>query len=126
MFQHALAKLERPVREASGDLVYTNYLHFFPNLLRIQDGKLDEILCPFGRLEDPLLGLAMVWIYDCYPFVHTGFVEQYLVRHNVDRADFAVGLGVQALKILNRECGEEPSNYRDNLSALVQRALDWL
>ena len=27
-----------------------------------------------------MMGLAMVWVQDCYPFVHTGFVEQFLWR----------------------------------------------
>lgn len=129
-FAAALARLHPLVERAEAPLVYSHYLHFFPNWLRVQDGRLGEIVYPFGELADPLLGLAMVWIYDCYPFVHTGFVEQYLIRHNVPRGDFAIRLAVQTLAILSKETQVSPSKegetYRDALLALLDRAWSWL
>jgi RNA polymerase sigma-70 factor (ECF subfamily) len=138
----ALAGCERP-------LVYTDYLHFFPNLLRIeaqtavdrptgwpgdpklQENPVAEFVAPFGHFGDPLLGLAMVWIYDCYPIVHAGYVEQYLVRHDLTRRDFGPRLALQALKILQREVPvERPAggggNYWDALHGYVERGLSWM
>jgi len=127
-FANAIETLAPHVANGERPLVYTNYLHFFPNFLRIQEGKLGEIVYPFSRLEDPLLGLAMVWIYDCYPFVHTGFVEQYLVRRDIGKREFAIRLGVQALTILARETKPEDEGnlYRESLFGLLDRALGWL
>lgn len=127
-FTNAIETLAPFVASSERPLVYTNYLHFFPNFLRIQEGKLGEIVYPFGRLEDPLLSLAMVWIYDCYPFVHTGFVEQYLVRHDIGKREFAIRLGVQALTILARETkpGEGENPYQESLFGLLERAYGWL
>ncbi len=127
-FASALEKFAARVGEST--LQYGSYLHFFPNWLRVTDGQISEVVYPFGKIEDPLFGLAMVWIYDCYPFVHTGFVEQYLVRHNVPREDFAICLGIQALSIIAKELPfpspGDATPYANALWGLVDRALSWL
>jgi len=130
VFCDALARLAPLVASAEGQLEYTCYLHFFPNYLQIKNGALGEIGYPFGRMEDPLFGLAMVWIYDCYPFVHTGFVEQYLLRHNVPRRDFALRLAIQSLVILVREVEVNAEGggktYGESLLGLLSLACSWL
>jgi len=147
-----LASLAR-VREAAADvrdpLVYTDYLHYFPNFLRILPGPdpvdgplgwpgdarmkvnpIAEYVSPFGHYGDPLLGLAMVWVYDCYPFVHTGFVEQYLWRRGLTRRDFAPRLALQSLRVLQRELPTERpaegAGYWDSLHGYVDQALGWM
>ena len=131
LFKDAMEQLAPHVRSTDKRLSYTSYLHFFPNWYRVKEGSLSEVVYPFGQIEDPLLGLSMVWIYDCYPFVHTGFVEQYMVRHGISREEFAVRLGVQALTIVVREAEvtsiREDSNYpKGSYHELLQRALSWL
>jgi len=148
-FVAARAKVQAAVADIGDPLVYTHYLHFFPNFYRIEPGidpfdtplgwpgdhrmeanPLAEFVSPFGAIGDPLLGLAMVWIYDCYPFVHTGFVEQYLWRHNASRRDFAPRLALQALRTIVRELPltrpDEGSGYWDALHGYVDQALAWM
>ena len=92
--------------------------------------RISEFVQPFGYFGDPLLGLAMVWLQDCYPFVHTGFVEQYLWRAGVSQRDFAPRLGIKALQMVARDLSlETPSDSRSYWSALkgwVDQALSWL
>ena len=89
-----------------------------------------EYVSPFGHYGDPLLGLAMVWVYDCYPFVHTGFVEQYLWRRGLTRRDFAPRLALQSLRVLQRELPTERpaegAGYWDSLHGYVDQALGWM
>ena len=120
-FQEALVKVRIAVADIDTPLVLTDYVHFFPNWIRIapndesydeplgwpgdcryQDNPIVEYTAPYGYIGDPLLGLAMVWIYDCYPFIHTGFVEQFLWRRGVSRREFAPRLALQALKQRSR------------------------
>ena len=121
-FLAAVAKTRAAAAEIHDPLVFTNYLHFFPNWVRIepaaqafneplgwpgdaryQENPIAEIVTPFGHLGDPLLGLAMVWVYDCYPFVHTGFVEQFLWRRGVTKREFAPRLAIKALQMIARD-----------------------
>ncbi len=148
-FAAALTKVADAVAGISDPLVFTDYLHFFPNFLRVQPGTdpcdtplgwpgdarlqanpLTEFVSPFGHLGDPLLGLAMVWVYDCYPFVHTGFVEQFLWRRNITRRDFAPRLALSALRIIRRELPvtrpAEGTDYWDSLHGYVDQALGWM
>jgi RNA polymerase sigma-70 factor (ECF subfamily) len=150
-FTERLALVEAATGGVECKLVYTHYLHFFPNWLRVQtepddlnepmgfpgDARLKqypitEYIAPYGHFGDPLLGVAMVWIYDCYPIVHAGFVEQYLWRKGVSKREFAPRLALQSLKITQRELpaerpdtGEE-ARYYDALRGYVELALSWL
>ena len=84
---------------------------------------------PFGHLGDPLLGLAMVWVYDCYPFVHTGFVEQLLWRRGVTKREFAPRLAIKALQMIARDLPvERPTDggYWDSLRGWAEQALAWM
>jgi len=150
-FQSAVAKVKSAVVDIDDPLVLTSYLHFFPNWVRVKtgdgnfkdsepmgwpgDSRLDEnpiveYVSPWGHLGDPLLGLAMVWIYDCYPFVHTGFVEQFLWRKGVSRREFGPRLALKALQVMAREVPvERPVNggsYWDALRGYVEQGLSWL
>ena len=144
-FLDALKKTRDAVADISDPLVYTDDTHFFPNFVRIAPesevekplgwpgdttlavNPVVELVNPYGRFGDPLLGLAMVWIYDCYPFVHTGFVEQFLWRRGKTRRDFAPRLALRALQTLQRET--EPGaagEYPDALRGWVSQGLGWM
>ena len=99
----------------------------WPGDARLSSNPVVELVSPFGHFGDPLLGLAMVWIYDCYPFVHTGFVEQFLWRRGKTRRDFAPRLMLQALQTLQK--GTQPGDIGEYPSALhgwVEQGLIWL
>lgn len=148
-FMAALAKVEGAVKEIRGPLAYTNYTFFFPQEYRIQsrdevnDGPLGhpgdpkfeenplvEFVNPFGHFGDPLLGLAMLWVYDCYPFVHTGFVEQLLWQRGVTRREFAPRLALKALQMVARdlttERPAEGGRYWDSLRNWADQGLSWM
>ncbi len=157
-FTAALSQVQAVVPDLSPTLVYTDYLHFLPNFIRIRtggdpariapggespdaflgwpgdarlrDNPLAEYVSPWGHFGDPLLGLAMVWVYDCYPFVHTGYVEQFLWRRNLTRRDFAPRLALRALQTLQRELPvdrpPEGATYWDALHGYVETALAWM
>ena len=142
-FRASAAKVQERVSGIEAPLVFTHYLHFFPNSLRIIPSKLPmdtpisgitdkrytenplcEFVSPFGGFGDPLLGLSMVWIYDCYPFVHTGFVEQYLWQHDLSRREFAPCLALRALQVLARECSvTHPSE--DGYAGALRGYVEW-
>ena len=147
-FRAAFAKTRAAAEEVEAPLVFTNYLHFFPNEVRIepataafneplgwpgdsryQQNPITEFVTPFGHFGDPLLGLAMVWVYDCYPFVHTGFVEQFLWRRGVTRSEFAPRLAIKGLQMVARDLPlERPAEgeYWDSLRGWVEQALSWM
>ncbi|MDX1935149.1 MAG: sigma-70 family RNA polymerase sigma factor [Capsulimonadales bacterium] len=130
-FADALNRFRPIVEEVARTtpLVYTNDL-YFPNFLRVQDDRITEFIQPFGWFGDPLLGLAKFRTYDCYPFVHTGFVERYLFDKGYSRRDFAPRLAVRALWTLQRETQAEQrpgeNGYRDELLRQLRYALDSL
>jgi hypothetical protein len=148
-FIAALARVQAAVADIKTPLVFTNYPHFFPNWVRIEPGPdpidepmgwpgdsrlqanpIAEYVDPSGYIGDPLLGLTMVWIYDCYPFVHTGFVEQYLWRRGVSRREFAPRLALRALQTIARQLPitrpTEGSAFWDSLRGYVEQGLMWL
>lgn len=154
LFAGAVKRLTPIVEEISQStpLVYTNDL-YFPNFLRVSGvggadfnaaapfgwpgdprgdagRRITEFVMPFGWLGDPVLGLAKFWTYDCYPFVHTGFVERYLYEKGISRREFAPRLAVRALWTLQREVPvqrpAEGPEYWDSLVGLLQHALDSL
>lgn len=147
-FAAALAKARKVAADINNPLVYTNYLHFYPGWYRIapgdsaydaplgwpgdaryQENPLVEFVNPFGHFGDPLLGLAMVWVQDCYPFVHTGFVEQFLWRRGISRREFAPRLAVKALQMVARDLPLARPNvngYWDGLHGWVEQALAWM
>jgi RNA polymerase sigma-70 factor (ECF subfamily) len=147
-FRDAAAKVAAAVKDISAPLVLTDYLHYFPNWVRIQPGAdpfnepsgwpgdpryaenpIVEYVAPYGHIGDPLLGLAMVWIYDCYPFVHTGFVEQYLWRHGISRREFAPRLALQALKTMARQLPvkkPDDGSFWDAVHGWAEQGLTWM
>ncbi len=148
-FVAALTKVETAVKEIDDPLVYTDYPFFFPQEYRIQAGDamaterlgypgdprfqenpLVEFTNPYGHFGDPLLGLAMVWVYDCYPFVHTGFVEQFLWRRGVSRREFAPRLALKALQMVARDLPvdrpAEGGSYWDSLRNWADQGLSWM
>ena len=147
-FAAALRKVEAAIRATHDPLVYTAYGHFFPLSYRIaagdafnepfgapgdpayQKNPLVEFVQPFGHYGDPLLGLAMVWVQDCYPFVHTGFVEQFLWRRGVSKREFAPRLALKALQMIARdlplERPAEGGGYWDGLHGWAKQGLDWM
>lgn len=149
-FLQSLAKVQAAIRDITTPLVWTHYLHFFPNFYRIQpvqdlfqesdassqpgdkrlqENPLVEFVSPFGCFGDPLLGLAMVWVYDCYPFVHTGFVEQFLWRRNVTQREFAPRLALTTLRIIARDLPYAPAGqdtYSESLRGWVEQGLGWM
>ena len=148
-FSDAVAKVQAAIADIHDPLVYTNYLHFFPQGYRIAPssdpfneplgapgdpayGKnpLAEFVYLFGHFGDPLLGLAMVWVYDCYPFVHTGFVEQFLWRRGVTKREFAPRLALKALQMVARdlpvERPAEGGGYWDGLHGWAEEGLEWM
>ena len=136
-FAAALRRVQEAVRDITDPLVYTDYTFFFPQNYRIQPGSAEEqenplveFTYPFGHFGDSLLGLAMVWVYDCYPFVHTGFVEQFLWRRGVSHREFAPRLGLKALQMVARDLPvtrpAEGGDYWDRLRGWVEQALLWM
>jgi RNA polymerase sigma factor (sigma-70 family) len=150
-FTDALTKVQAAIADIHDPLVYTYYGHFFPQNYRImpdadpfkeplgapgdpayQKNPLVEFIGSFsaGHYGDPLLGLAMVWVYDCYPFVHTGFVEQFLWRRGVSKREFGPRLALKALQMIARdlplECPSEGGGYWDGLHGWAEQGLDWL
>jgi RNA polymerase sigma-70 factor (ECF subfamily) len=148
-FQDAVQKVQRAVADIDTPLVYTDYTFFFPQGYRIepatkvfeeplgwpgdpsyQENPLVEFAYLFGHFGDPLLGLAMVWVYDCYPFVHTGFVEQFLWRRGASRREFAPRLTLKALQMIARHLPpERPSEgaaFWDGLHGWAEQGLDWM
>lgn len=149
-FTSALAKTQSAIADIDTPLVYTNYIHFFPLSYRIAPGNDDfneleglgwpgdarlkenplvEFVNPFGHFGDPLLGLAMVWIYDCYPFVHTGFVEQYLWQRSLSRRDFGPRLVLRALQTIARQLPYQrpaEASFWDALHGYVEQGLAWM
>lgn len=147
-FQEAMTKVRAAITDIHDPLVLTNYLHFFPNFVRIQpandpfneplgwpgdtryqENPLAECVVPYGHLGDPLLGLAMVWVYDCYPFVHTGYVEQFLWRRGATKRDFAPRLAIKALQMIARDlpvARPEDGGYWDALRGWAEQALNWI
>jgi hypothetical protein len=147
-FRAALTKVEAAVKDIHDPLVFTNYLHFFPNFVRIQpaadllneplgwpgdpryqENPIVEYVAPYGHIGDPLLDLAMVWIYDCYPFVHTGFVEQYLWRHGVSRREFAPRLALRALQTVARQLPvkrPDEGGWWDAVRGWAEQGLAWM
>ena len=149
-FTDALAKVEAAtVPFANAPLVYTDYLHYFPNVVRVAEGgsamnepmgwpgdaqlaekPIVEFVSPFGHFGDPLLGLAMVWIYDCYPIVHAGFVEKYLFEKGISRREFAPRLALRALQTIQRELPTvrptDGPDYWDALHGYVEQGVQWL
>ena len=147
-FLAALAKARAAASDIHDPLALANQLHFFPNFLRIQpadsafaeplgwpgdpryrDNPIVEYVSPFGYIGDPLLELAMVWVYDCYPFVHTGFVEQFLWRRGVSKREFAPRLAIKGLQMIARDLPcDRPADggYWDGLRGWVEQALSWM
>lgn len=148
-FANALRKVQTAIADIRAPLVYTDYTFFFPQNYRIapetgaaneplgwpgdphyQENPLVEFAMPFGHLGDPLLGLAMVWVYDCYPFVHTGFVEQFLWKRGVTRREFAPRLGLKALQMVARDLPLTPpadgKRYWESLRSWVEQAISWM
>ena len=147
-FCASLVRARQAAQDIQAPLVFTDRLHFFPNFLRIApahialdeplgwpgdtrsgENPLVEFVSPFGHLGDPLLGLAMVWVYDCYPFVHTGFVEQFLWRRNVTRREFAPRLAIAALQMIARDLPltrPVEGRYWDSLRGWAEQALSWM
>ncbi|MCC6446533.1 MAG: RNA polymerase sigma factor [Armatimonadetes bacterium] len=147
-FVESLKQVKAAVKSIRDPLVYTHYLHFHPNWLYIRPGDdpfdtplgwpgdarlrknpLAEVVSPFGYFGDPLLGLTMIWIYDCYPFVHTGLVEQFLWRRDATRRDFGPRLALRALQTLQKELPvarpPEGADYWDALHGYVRQGLEW-
>ncbi|MBC7808470.1 MAG: RNA polymerase sigma factor [Akkermansiaceae bacterium] len=148
-FAAGLTKVRAAAGAINDPLVYTDYTFFFPQGYRIQTGDggtdepvgfpgdpqfrenpLVEFVYSHGHFGDPLLGLAMVWVYDCYPFVHTGFVEQFLWRRNVTRREFAPRLALKALQMVARDLPvarpTEGGRYWDALRNWVEQGLSWM
>ena len=147
-FAAALAKTQAAIADIYDPLVYTSYGFFFPQSYRLlpentfsepfgapgdpayQKNPLTEFVAPFGHFGDPLLGLAMVWVQDCYPFVHTGFVEQFLWRRGVGKREFAPRLALKALQMIARdlplERPAEGSGYWDGLHGWAEQGLGWM
>jgi RNA polymerase sigma-70 factor (ECF subfamily) len=101
----------------------------WPGDSRYRQNPIVEFVTPFGHFGDPLLGLAMVWVYDCYPFVHTGFVEQFLWRRGVSRREFAPRLAIKGLQMIARDLPverPEEGEYWDSLRGWVEQALSWM
>ena len=148
-FADALTRVQAAVADIHAPLTYTDYTFFFPQNYRIapdngvtdeplgwpgdscyQENPLVEFASVFGHFGDPLLGLAMVWVYDCYPFVHTGFVEQFLWRRGVTRREFAPRLALKGLQMVARDLPvarpTEGGRYRESLRGWVEQALAWM
>ena len=72
----------------------------------------------------------MVWVQDCYPFVHTGFVEQFLWRRGVTQREFAPRLALKALQMIARDLPHarpaEGGGYWDGLHGWAEQGLGWL
>jgi len=147
-FAAAVGRVKAAVADIKDPLVYTSYGFFFPLSYRImpsdtfnepfgapgdpayRKNPLVEFVQPFGHYGDPLLGLAMVWVQDCYPFVHTGFVEQFLWRRGVTKREFAPRLALKALQMIARdlplERPTEGGGYWDGLHGWAEQGLGWM
>jgi RNA polymerase sigma-70 factor (ECF subfamily) len=133
-FADAIAKVRARIPQVELPLVYTGDHFFFPQNYRIagetEKNEILEFTHEIGHFGDPILGLAMVWVYDCYPFVHTGFVEQILWRRGVSRQDFAPRLVLKALQMIARDLPvARPSadfGYHDALTAWAKNGLAWM
>jgi len=149
-FMGALTTLRGAVSDINEPLVYTDYKHFYPQFYRIAPSSelFDEPLgapgdpayqknplveftqALAGHYGDPTLGLAMVWVQDCYPFVHTGFVEQFLWRRGVTKREFAPRLALKALQMIARdlplERPAEGGGYWDGLHGWAEQGLGWM
>ncbi len=133
-FADAVAQVAARIPSVELPLVYTDDHFFYPQYFRIAgETERNEIL-EFshwaGHFGDPLIGLAMVWVSDCYPFVHTGFVEQILWRRGISRQHFAPRLILKALQMIARDL---PVNrpvadvgYYYMLTNLAKQGLSWL
>jgi RNA polymerase sigma-70 factor, ECF subfamily len=151
-FAAALQKVRQAVGEVNTPLVFTDYIHFFPNFLRIatqetlpdapmgwpnditlKQNPITEFVHPFGHIGDPILGLTMVLLYDCYPIVHAGFVEQFLWKNGYSKRDFGIRLALRSLQTIQRELPvqrpknkEEGADYWDALHGYAEQALGWM
>jgi RNA polymerase sigma-70 factor (ECF subfamily) len=148
-FTAALSKVQTAIADIHDPLVYTSYGFFYPLSYRIaatddpfdepfgapgdpayQKNPLVEFVAPFGHFGDPLLGLAMVWVQDCYPFVHTGFVEQFLWRRGVTPREFGPRLALKALQMIARDLPltrpSEGGGYWDGLRGWAEQGLKWM
>jgi hypothetical protein len=133
-FSDAVAKVTAFIPTIELPLVYTDDHFFFPQYYRIagetDQNEILEFTHRIGHFGDPLLGLAMVWVYDCYPFVHTGFVEQILWRRGVSRHEFAPRLVLKALQMIARDLPvARPTSdpgYHDSLTAWAKKGLSWM
>ena len=147
-FARTFAVAQKAAAHCTDPLVLTNYLHYFPNFYRIMPdtrslnepmgwpgddrtarNTVAEVTVPQGHIGDPFLGLAMVWVMDCYPFVQTGFVEQFLFRRNQSKKDFAPRLLIAALQMIARDLPvgkPENSTYWDALHGWAEQALEWM
>ena len=148
-FAGALQEVQAALPAVALPPVYTHYSHFLPLSYRITPAAdvfaeplgapgdpayganpLVEYVHPFGHYGDPLLGLAMVWVYDCYPFVHTGFVEQFLWRRGVTKREFAPRRALTALQMIARdlplERPAEGGRYWDSLHGWAKQGLEWM
>jgi RNA polymerase sigma-70 factor, ECF subfamily len=153
-FAGASQKVRRAVGDVDTPLVFTDYLHFFPNFLRIatqetlanndapmgwpgdtalKQNPITEFVHPFGHVGDPILGLTMVLIYDCYPIVHAGFVEQFLWKNGYTKRDFGIRLALRALQTIQRELSvqrpedkENGADYWDALHGYAEQGLGWM
>ena len=147
-FLAALDKVGAAAKEISTPLRYTHYLFFnplgdriapgndafneplgWPGDKRYQQNPIVEVSHPIGHFGDPYLGLAMIWVQDCYPFVHTGYVEQFLWRHGLSRREFAPRLAIKGLQMLMREvpvARPDNSGYWDLLRGWAEQGLSWM
>lgn len=82
----------------------------------------------WARFEDPHYQITKYWTYDCWPIRRAGFVERYLVHHNLTMRDFAPRLGVRALATLQREIPHTGGDdgYRNEMLGWLKLAVDSL
>lgn len=133
-FADAVERVRASIPSIELPLVYTDDPFFFPQYYRIagetEQNEILELIHQPGHFGDPLLGLAMVWVYDCYPFVHTGFVEQILWRRGVSRKEFAPRLVLKALQMIARDLPvARPTSdpgYHDSLTGWAKKGLSWM
>jgi len=133
-FADAVAQVKARIPAIELPLVYTDDHFFYPQYFRIAGETDQNEILEFshwtGHFGDPLVGLAMVWVSDCYPFVHTGFVEQILWRRGVSRKDFAPRLVLKALQMIARDLPvtrpASDAGYHDMLTNLAKTGLSWM
>ena len=72
----------------------------------------------------------MVWVYDCYPFVHTGIAEQFLWRRGISQEAFAPRLALTGLRMIARDLPlarpAADTRYWDGLHGWVEQGLAWM